>query len=92
MRLYDDHHWNTLDNYATDYWKIRFVKPNRFLQYADLWDLNSEEVDIKIFHKEEKKKLIDLLYWDYFIAGLSIPEIELVSFNKFHQEIFVDPI
>jgi len=67
------------------YWKLRFVKAKRFVQYVDL-DERDTEVDYKgkDEHANETKANLERQYIE---AKLPVPEIELVAFNKDHQEI-----
>lgn len=67
------------------YWKLRFVKAKRFVQYADFEEQDSE-VDYKAKDGEiqEAKARLEA---QYTAAKLPVPEIVLVPFNKDHKEL-----
>jgi len=68
------------------YWKLRFVKANRFVVYSDF-----EENDDDVTHyKAQEPEIHDAkarLEAQYIAAKLPVPEIVLVGFNADHQEL-----
>lgn len=74
-----------LVKYIPKYWKLRFVKADRFAVYADFEEQDSE-VDYKATEPEihEAKARLEA---QYTAAKLPVPQIVLVGFNSEHQEI-----
>lgn len=80
-----DERTRLLVKYIPKYWKLRFVKADRFAVYADFEEQDSE-VDYKATEPEihEAKARLEA---QYTAAKLPVPQIVLVGFNSEHQEI-----
>ena len=72
-------------------WKIRLIKPNRFLSVMDVLDVNlSEPLESDILTFASKQELNDLLtryLYEFVEAKLPQPEVEIVGYDKIGREL-----